>query len=97
MTVFGRKEAKPVMADIANRLKTFEEPPKPVEGPILTALKHERLTCLGEMQKLNWKITELEAKVAWFERNPQAEVYFPQVAEILDSLRKKEDGTIRTS
>jgi len=81
-----------VAAEIARKLDSLSPDPTnldPVLGPITRDLIRKQAGLLGQVATLNREISELDAEIAWFKRNPVAEQYFPKVAAILDSLRPK--------
>jgi hypothetical protein len=94
--MFGDKDKK-AAKQIAEKLNALSQPDPtnldPVLGPITRDLIRKQAGLLGQVATLNREISELDAEIAWFKRNPVAEQYFPKVAAILDSLRTKEEKT----
>ena len=85
MPMFDKKE-KHIPAE---QQQTTGPSPQPIpEGPILTALRRERIVVLVKLNATNKELSDLETKIAWFERNAKAETYFQEVGAILDSLRQ---------
>jgi hypothetical protein len=66
------------------------------EGPILRALRRERIELLVQSNALNRKLSAIETNIATMERNTDLERQIPEIATmekvraILDSLREKE-------
>ena len=100
---FGRGKpmvAKPAVKpapQLANQVQEWNEPVKPAEGPILLALRHERIDLLVQSNALNRKLSAVERNISLMERNTDLEQQIPEIANfaavraIWDSLRKHEE------